>query len=595
MAESAPAQPAAKPRMFADYSELVTAFRPSWGALAAVVVFSCLINLLMLTGPLYMLQIYDRVLASGSVPTLIALTALVVVLYGLYGFLEFIRARIMMRVARVGDEALRDRVFDAVSYHAVRRTAGVRAIPLGDLLNIRQFIGGQGPFAFLDVPWAPVYLFVLYLLHPLLCLYSVVAMVILAALMIANDRWTRQPVAAAQKSASAASNLGEESRRQVESATALGMQSILRDRWRSVLNDSLDHQTVAADRGGALSTASKTMRMMFQSGILALGAWLVIEQQITAGTMIAASIIMGRALAPVEQLVAHWQAFLSFQGAAKRLSRVLKETPVATKRMPLPPPVGRLEVDNLVCLVPGAEKPIISGISFDLPPGSGLGIIGPTGAGKSTLARALVGVWPFARGAVRLDGASIEQWDRVQLGKHMGYLPQDVELFEGTIAENIARFEPDADPDQIVKAAQQADVHELILKFPDGYNTMIGEGGGRLSAGQRQRIGLARALYRDPSVIVLDEPNANLDAEGEAALIKAILAIRERKGTVVVVAHRPSAIAALDMLMMIRDGRSVAYGPRDEVLDKVLARRKPATPAPVAGGLALVASEENRP
>jgi PrtD family type I secretion system ABC transporter len=580
--------------MFADYSEIVTAFRPSWGALAAVVVFSCLINLLMLTGPLYMLQIYDRVLSSGSIPTLIALTALVVVLYGLYGFLEFIRARIMMRVARVGDEALRDRVFDAVSYHAVRRTAGVRAIPLGDLLNIRQFIGGQGPFAFLDIPWAPVYLFVLYLLHPLLCLYSVVAMAILAGITILNDRWTRQPVAAAQKSATAASNLGEESRRQVESATALGMQSILRERWRTVLNDSLDHQTVAADRGGALSTASKTMRLMLQSGILALGAWLAIEQQITAGTMIAASIIMGRALAPVEQVVAHWQAFLSFQGAMKRLSKVLQETPVTTKRMPLPPPNGRLEVDNLICLVPGADKPIVAGISFDLPPGSGLGIIGPTGAGKSTLARALVGVWPHTRGSVRLDGATIDQWDRAQLGKYMGYLPQDVELFEGTISENIARFEPDADPDEIVKAARQADVHELILKFPDGYNTTIGESGARLSAGQRQRIGLARALYRDPSVIVLDEPNANLDAEGEAALIKAILATRQRGGTVVVVAHRPSAIAALDTLMMIRDGRSVAYGPRDEVLNKVLARRKPAAAPQVAGGLALVANEENR-
>jgi ATP-binding cassette subfamily C protein len=580
--------------MFADYSEIVTAFRPSWGALAAVVVFSCLINLLMLTGPLYMLQIYDRVLSSGSIPTLIALTALVVVLYGLYGFLEFIRARIMMRVARVGDEALRDRVFDAVSYHAVRRTAGVRAIPLGDLLNIRQFIGGQGPFAFLDIPWAPVYLFVLYLLHPLLCLYSVVAMAILAGITILNDRWTRQPVAAAQKSATAAANLGEESRRQVESATALGMQSILRERWRSVLNDSLDHQTVAADRGGALSTASKTMRLMLQSGILALGAWLAIEQQITAGTMIAASIIMGRALAPVEQVVAHWQAFLSFQGAMKRLSKVLQETPVTTKRMPLPPPNGRLEVDNLICLVPGADKPIVAGISFDLPPGSGLGIIGPTGAGKSTLARALVGVWPHTRGSVRLDGATIDQWDRAQLGKYMGYLPQDVELFEGTISENIARFEPDADPDEIVKAARQADVHELILKFPDGYNTTIGESGARLSACQRQRIGLARALYRDPSVIVLDEPNANLDAEGEAALIKAILATRQRGGTVVVVAHRPSAIAALDTLMMIRDGRSVAYGPRDEVLNKVLARRKPAAAPQVAGGLALVANEENR-
>jgi len=282
-------------------------FRPIHPWLITAGWISLCVNALQLASPIYMLQIYDRVLASGSIPTLLALTALVVVLYGLYGFLEFIRARIMMRVARVGDEALRDRVFDAVSYHAVRRTAGVRAIPLGDLLNIRQFIGGQGPFAFLDIPWAPVYLFVLYLLHPLLCLYSVVAMALLAGLTIVNDRWTRQPVAAAQKSANAASNLGEESRRHVESATALGMQTILRERWRTVLNDSLDHQTVAADRGGALSTASKTMRLMLQSGILALGAFLAIEQQITAGTMIAASIIMGQALSPEEKEVSHWQ------------------------------------------------------------------------------------------------------------------------------------------------------------------------------------------------------------------------------------------------------------------------------------------------
>jgi len=535
-----------------------------------------------------MMQIYDRVLSSGSIPTLIALTSLVLLLYLLYGFLDFIRSRIMIRVGRVGDARLRDDVFNAVAYHGLRRTPTIKNIPLQDLLTIRQFVSGPGPLIFCDLPWAPVYLAVIFLLHPILGAYAAAAMVIITLLASVTDRWTRDPTAAAQRSALQAIAMGDESRRQVESAQALGMIAILRDRWRKVLNDALDHQTLASDRSGLTASASRTMRLIFQSGILAVSAWLAVKREISPGTMIAASIIMSRALAPVEQAVAQWQSFLGFRRAFSRLSELLKQLPPETKRMTLPDPNGRVSVSNLSCFLAGSDRPIIANISFDIPPGTGLGVIGPTGAGKSTLARALVGVWPTFRGSVRLDGAAIEQWDSAQFGRHIGYLPQDVDLFDGTVAENISRFDPQAQSADIVKAARQADVHDLILRFPAGYDTLIGESGARLSAGQRQRIGLARALYRYPVFIVLDEPNANLDAEGESALVKAIIAARERGGTVVVVAHRPSAMAALDMIMMLRDGRRLAFGPSEEVLKKVLSR-----PRAVPGSsLSVVTPEE---
>ncbi len=544
------------------------------------------INVLMLTGPLFMLQIYDRVLTSGSVPTLVALSVLALVLYGMYGFLEFVRSRLLVRVGRIVDETLRERVFDMVSYHALRQTAGVRTTPLTDLQTIRQFIQSNGPNAFLDMPWAPVYLAVIFLMHFVLGLASSIAAILLVVIAIITDRVTRAHAQAAQRAGNQASVISEECRMNVEATTVLGMLGAMRKRWQSAQDESLNSHMLASDRGGLLSSLSRTLRLIFQSMILAVGAYLAVGQEISPGTMIAASIIMSRALAPLEMAVAQWSQFQGFLRSWQRLTKLLQETPPKPHRMELPKPKGRLTVENLAAYAPNAEKPLVGGISFDLPPGSGLGIIGPTGAGKSTLARALVNAWPFVRGQVRLDGATLDQWDPDVVGMSLGYLPQEVELFDGTIGQNIARFVPEPDPQAIVKAAQQANVHELVLRMNDGYNTRIGEGGLKLSAGQRQRIGLARALYGDPVLIVLDEPNANLDAEGETALVQSIAGARQRGATVIVIAHRPSAIAALDQLMVLREGRPVAYGPKEEVLKKVMARPIDTSGRP--GGLTVI-------
>jgi PrtD family type I secretion system ABC transporter len=541
-------------------------------AIISLGVFSLFINLLMLTGPLFMLQVFDRVLSSGSVPTLVALTFLVGVLYALYGFLEFVRSRVVARVARVADESLRERAFDAVAWHAVHRTPEIRTQPIQDLQTTRLFLQSPGPFALLDLPWTPVYLLVIYLMHPVLGIVATIAVVLLVVIALVNERVTRRHLLQAHKAIQRANVVSDESRDNAEVATVLGMVGAIRRRWLTAQDEALDSQMMAGDRGGLLTSLSRALRLMFQSLILAVGAYLAVKQQISPGIMIAASILMSRALAPVEMAVAHWAAFQACRQAWARLRLCLKNTPHNQLRMDLPAPSGHVTVENLTAFAPGADKPILSGVSFDLPAGSGLGIIGPTGAGKSTLARAIVGAWPAMRGTVRLGGAARDQWDPAVLGAYLGYLPQEVELFDGTVAENIARFAPDPDMGSIVKAAEHARVHELVLKMPDGYNTEISEKGAKLSAGQRQRIGLARALYGEPALVVLDEPNSNLDAEGESALIQAMASVRARGGTVIVVAHRPSAISVLDQLMMISNGQVVAFGPKDEVLRKVMAR-----------------------
>lgn len=552
--------------------EILNALKDSRLAILSIVVFSFFVNLLMLTGPLFMLQIYDRVLTSGSVPTLVALSSLVVILYSLYGFLEYVRGRVLMRVARILEEALRERVFYVVTWHALRQTPGGHSQASQDLATIRQFLSSPAPFSFLDLPWAPVYLFVIYLLHFWLGIAATIAVLILAVLAFINNILTVRHIAQSQQSLQQAVIINDETRRNVEMASVLGMLNPLRKRWQGALAEGLDSLTRASDRGGLITSASKTLRLMFQSAILGLGAYLAVKQEITPGTMIAASIIMGRALMPVEQVVSQWQTFLSARRSWVRLDNVLSSTPPAEEKMELPAPKGHLKIENLTAFVPGADQPIFSGINFELKPGAGLGIIGPTGAGKTTLAKAIIGIWPHIRGKAKLDGATADQRDSNALGKFMGYLSQDVELFEDTIGRNISRFAPDASAQAVVKAAQAARVHDLILKFPKGYNAKLGENGINLSAGQRQRIGLARALYGDPVLIVLDEPNSNLDAEGESALLQALGDVRKRGGTVIVVAHRPSAIAVLDTLLVMADGKQVAFGPKDEVLKKVLAR-----------------------
>ena len=530
-----------------------------------------MVNVLALTSPLFMLQVYDRVLASGSVPTLVGLSVLAAGLYLFQAGLDIIRARVLLRVGEHFDGALCGRVHDAVvRLPLLARMPGDGLQPLRDLDNVRGFLSGQGPTALFDLPWMPLYLAICFLFHFWIGMTALVGAAVLVLLTLLANTLSQRPVRDGIAHNMARNGLLEASRRNAEVVQALGFGARLEARWRQANADYLHANRRAGDIAGGLGSLSKTLRVMLQSAVLGVGAWLVIEQQATGGVMIASSIMVGRALAPVDLAIASWKPFLMARHSWKRLQDLLGRMPSVPETMALPAPHKELRVENVTILPPGEKRPTVTGIGFALEAGSALGIIGPSGSGKSTLSRVLVGAWPAAGGKVRLDGASLDQWDREALGRHIGYLPQGVELFDGTIADNIARFEEDADPNAIVAAAQAAGAHELILRFEDGYRTRIGEGGSLLSAGQRQRIGLARALYRNPFFVVLDEPNANLDAEGEAAAVRAIAAVRARGGIAVVVAHRPSAIGAVDRVLVMEGGRQKAFGPREAVLGQVL-------------------------
>ncbi len=549
---------------------LEEAFSACKVAFAYAGLFSFFVNLLMLTGPLFMLQVYDRVLTSGSIPTLVALALLVALLYVFMGILEYVRTRILVRIGLRLDEQLASSTFDVVQTHAIKRTPGVGSQPVRDLDNIRQFVSGPAPLSFFDAPWMPVYIAVIFVLHSLMGYYAVAAAIILFVYAVLNDVMTRKLAAKSNETVMASNALTEESRLNAETIGAMGMQDAVRGRWQELHAAAMRDGTRVNDRAGGISSLSKVTRMMLQSGMLGLGAYLAVKQEISPGTMIAGTIILSRALSPVEQAITHWRSFLNTRKAYSRLKLVLEGAPSKEEPMELPSPKGHISVDGLLVTVPGADKPLLQGINFAIEPGEAVGILGPSGAGKSTLARTLVGVCPPTRGSVDIDGAPLEQWNDGQLGKYIGYLPQSVELFSATIWENISRFQADASPEDIVAASRKADVHELILGLPDGYGTRVGEGGIALSAGQRQRIGLARAMFGNPVFVVLDEPNSNLDADGEVAIINAIKAIKRAGASVVVIAHRPSAIAAVDKILFIRNGSQLAFGPRQEVLDKIL-------------------------
>lgn len=574
------------PPIAAGADELAAITRINRRVLISTIVFSCMVNILMLTGPLFMLQIYDRVLTAGSVPTLVALMVVTLILYAYYGLLDFIRARLMVRIGRKVEEGLRSRVYDAIVVHALRRSQGVGSQPLNDLATVRQYLSGQGPFAFFDMPWVVVYLGVIAAAHWMLGLAGLVSAILIFAMAILSERRTRAPLQDATKAAVKAMLMTEEARRNTEALHALGMVGTMRDRWADVQQSALDYQTRANDAGGGLAAISRVLRLIVQSGILGLGAYLAINHEMSAGSMIACTIILSRALAPVETAIANWQQFLAYRKARERLAQVLKVVPMRPVRMKLPAPAGRLDVESLMVSVQGQEKPLLQGISFGVGPGEGIGVIGPTGAGKSTLARALVGIAPNMRGAIRVDGATLDQRDPDELGQMIGYLPQDVQLFDGTVQQNISRFDPNVTPEKVIEAAKLANVHDLIMRLPDGYNTPLGENGSRLSAGQRQRMALARALYNDPVLLVLDEPNSNLDAEGEAALDHGIRRSLARGAAVVVIAHRPSALAAISKMLVLSDGKMAAFGPRDDVLRKVVMRpgANPNQPAPANVG-----------
>lgn len=548
--------------------------------------FSLFINLLMLVPALYMLQVYDRVLASSSAPTLIMLSILVVFLFIVMGLLEVLRARILVRVSARLDMLLNPRLFTAMFDSKLRDGRGAGTQPIDDLTNLRQFLTGNGLFAFFDAPWMPLYVFVLFLMHPWFGWFAICGALILFTLATANELATRQPIGKANALAIGARNYLGGNLRNAEAMEAMGMLGRVHQRWFARHREVLALQALASDRAGFLASTSKVLRVTLQSLILGLGAYLVIEQVSTPGIMIAASIILGRALAPVDLLIGSWKGFLTARSAYTRLHDLLGLIPERPRFMSLPAPTGSLTLDGVLAAPPGSNVPVLRGIRFEIAAGEIVGVIGPSAAGKSTLARVVLGVWPAASGKVRLSGADINHWNREELGPHIGYLPQDIELFDGTVSENIARF-GEVDSEKVVAAAQRAQVHDMILRLPKGYDTPIGDGGAVLSGGQRQRIGLARAMYGKPVLVVLDEPNSNLDDQGEAALVKAIAQLKADGSTVLIITHRPSILNSVDKILVLREGQVEVFGPRDQVLAQFArptAVARPATlPSQAAG------------
>ena len=563
------------------------AVRHCYGVFLNVAVFSGVINILALTGSFYMLQVYDRVLPSRSIPTLVGLSLLMVGLYVSLGTLDFFRVRVMARVGLKIDNELRQHVFDAVQLLPLRsRQASDGLQPVRDLDSIRAFLSGMGPTAFFDMPWVPIYLAVVYLLHPILGLFALFGAFILVSLTLLTELKSSKPMQTAAKSGSRRLVFGEAARRNAEVIRAMGLGPQMHRRWAEINAQHLLDHLKAADTIGGVSAVSKIVRMLMQAGILGLGAYLVIGGEGSAGIIIAASIIMSRALAPIEAMIAHWRGFVSARQSYRRLVGLFRQiSPEAQSTLDLPRPQKSLVVESLTVAPPGELRPVLQGVQFSLVAGDGLGIIGPSASGKSTLARALVGAWlpvPMG-GSVRLDGAALDQWAPAALGPHIGYLPQDIELLEGTVAENIARFDSNATSEAIIHAARAAGVHEMIVHLVNGYQTEIGESGQVLSAGQRQLIGLARALYGDPFLVVLDEPNSNLDAIGDTALHEAIGSVRNRGGIIVVIAHRPSALAGVNKLLAIVNGRVQAFGPTEDVrkmMTAALVPQQPLTAAP---------------
>ncbi|QPF88053.1 type I secretion system permease/ATPase [Bradyrhizobium genosp. L] len=572
--------PTASRSAFAGFGEtqseirdfLASCRRAFWG----VALFSGLSNILMLTGSFFMLQVYDRVLPSRSIPTLIALLLLATILYTFQGALDLVRTRISGRIGRYLEETLGLRVYDAVVRLPLKtRGDGDGLQPLRDSDAVRGFLTSGGPAALFDLPWMPLYLGICFYFHFWIGVTALAGACVLVLFTLLTEIRTRGPSKASANFAKARHALAAEARRNAEVLHAMGMRRRAAERWYHVNKHYLAATEAANDVGTGLGGASKVFRMILQSGVLAVGAYLVIHQEATAGIIIASSILTARALAPVELAIANWKGFVSARQAGRRLDQLLGLLPKEEEPLALPPPERSLTVDRVHVVPPGGERPVLRDITFTLASGQGLGIIGPSGSGKSSLARALVGVWPQLHGKIRMDGAALDQWSPEQLGRHIGYLPQDVELFDGSVAVNIARFDPKATAGSVLAAARAAGVHELILSFPEGYGTRIGEGGLALSAGQRQRIALARAFYGDPFLIVLDEPSSNLDADGEAALAQAVLNARQRGAIIVVVTHRPKSLDGVDHVLVIADGAIKAFGDKDEVLNAVLRKSSP--------------------
>jgi len=546
-------------------SELGQAFKAYKGAFITVGAFSLVTNLLGLVPSLYMLQIYDRVLASRNYGTLWAISAIALGLIALLAALEWVRSYVLVRVGNRVEHEVNERIFSATFAQTLRQSGGNPAQALNDFTTVRQFMTGSG-VAFFDLPWAPIYLVVCFMLHPLLGFVSLFGLVVSTTLAYVSSRMTEPSLAKAQAFAIKSNAFANNNLRNAEVIEAMGMLGSIRARWSKFNSELLIQQSEASDKAGILTAISKNFRIAMQSAILGAGAYLVIEGSASPGTMIAASILMGKALGPIDQALASWKQVVQARTSWDRLTALLHLHPKTQTAMSLPAPRGVLSVENIVAAPPGVQSAILKGVSFHAVPGEVVGVIGPSASGKSTLARVLMGIWPAAGGKVRLDGADVYTWNKIELGPHVGYLPQDVELFEGTVAENIARFGP-LESERIVRAARIAGVHEIILRLPAGYETPLGPGGSALSGGQRQRIGLARALYGDPALVVLDEPNSNLDEAGEIALQQALAIFKQLGKTVIVITHRTSVLNSVDKLLVLNDGLVAAFGPRQDVVN----------------------------
>ncbi|WMT72029.1 type I secretion system permease/ATPase [Bradyrhizobium sp. Ash2021] len=530
-------------------------------------IFSLAINLLYLAGPLYMLQVYDRVISSASEITLLMLTIALLIAFMALAGLDAVRARVLTRASIRLDQKIATRVMTAIIDRSAS-AGGARSQLLRDFDTFRQFVTGAGIHAIFDLPWAPIYIAVIFVLHPFLGAFALGCCIVLVLMALFNEWLVKLPLTEAGEAASRSYSFTEMSLRNTEVVRAMGMTEGLLRRWSRDRNRMLERQVSASDRAATMQSLIRFLRLAMQSMILGLGAYLVIERLATVGAMFAASILLGRALQPVEQIVGSWRNLVSARGAFLRIRELLSANPERDAGLTLPRPKGQLSVEGLTYVPPLSSKPILRGVTFVIEPGEVLGVIGPSGAGKSTLSRHLVGVLVPSAGAVRLDGADVSSWVRTSLGQHIGYLPQDIELFADTVAANISRFQEGED-DEAILAAQAAGVHEMVVRLPDGYDTQVGEGGAILSGGYRQRIGLARAIFANPSLVVLDEPSSNLDAEGDAALAVCILQLKKRGTTVVIVSHRPATIGVVDKILVLRDGVAEMFGPRAEIMSRL--------------------------
>lgn len=550
---------------------LKEAFARVRGGFAGIWLFSFAINILMLTGPMFMLQVYDRVLSSRSVPTLVVLFGFVVGLYAFYGLFEFLRNRMLSRIGYDIDVRLMPQAQKAWIRQGNASNAPAGA-PVSDLASLRRFMCGGGPAALFDLPWLPIFLVFVFALHVWLGLLAVGGVTVVVFLALLNELTTRKPISQAAGLEHVEGRFGEKALQNADAIVSMGMMKHVTDHWSAMRHEAMANAQRGGGRTERFAALSKAIRMIIQSAILGLGAYLAILQEISPGAMIAASILAARAIAPVDQAIGNWRNFVNARTTYARLKTALAGHALGElSKTQLPQPKGRLSISSVFKFRgPDAHAdPIIKAMSFDLNPGDGLGVIGPSASGKSSLARLLVGLWSPDKGEIRLDGATFDQWDRDQLGRHIGYLPQNVSLLPGTVSQNIARFDPQAEDDEVIRAARLAGVHDLILQLPGGYDTIIGEGPVVLSGGQAQRIALARAVFREPTLVVLDEPNANLDHEGDKALASAVAQLRAHGKTVIVMAHRPSALASVNLVMMIRDGTLIEFGPKKKTLKKI--------------------------